>query len=45
MKRIKALTKEEQKTLLDAARYAPESRFGSEHMPFICAGKVIVSIN
>lgn len=27
MKRIKALTKEEQKTLLDAARYAPESRF------------------
>jgi transposase len=27
MKHIKALTKEEQRTLLDAARYAPESRF------------------
>lgn len=27
MKRIKALTKEERRTLLDAARYAPESRF------------------
>ena len=27
MKRIKTLTKEEQRTLLDAARYAPESRF------------------
>jgi len=27
VKRIKALSKEEQRTLLDAARYAPESRF------------------
>jgi transposase len=27
VKRIKGLTKEEQRTLLDAARYAPESRF------------------
>ena len=27
MKRVKPLTGEEQRTLLDAARYAPESRF------------------
>lgn len=37
MKRIKALTKEEQKTLLDAARYAPESRFRQRaHAVYLC---------
>lgn len=37
MKQIKALTKEEQRTLLDAARYALESRFRQRaHAVYLC---------
>lgn len=36
IKRIKPLTKEEKRTLLDASRYGPESRLRQRaHAPFI----------
>ena len=39
MKHIKTLTKEEQRTLLDAARYAPESRFRQRAHAVYLSGK------
>lgn len=39
MKRVKPLTKEEEKTLLDASRYAPESRFRQRAHAVYLSGK------
>lgn len=44
MKRIMVLTKEEQKTLLDAARYAPESRFRQRaHAVYLCGKGYLIN--